>query len=152
MTEQSKRIMSKLSIALPAISFIFVCYLPAITQVAFAANSILSFAQAQIFRNNVWRERLGIHPLKAASAENDTESGPYKGVINRYQPRAPHEEAPKGFFGILKAKATEYMRQRDGKAARLSKQEKDRAERYEQQRRNEIEADIVDRERERRRR
>ena len=141
--------METMKVIMPSLFFLFMIWFPGLTQIGFFTTTVLSWMQSTIFRNRAWRERLGLHPFPRDPEPAASGSGPYKGTLNRYQPFSPDKPVTRGPWARMKAKVNDYMAQRQKKEGRLSKRELNRAESYEQQRRNEIEADIVDQERRR---
>lgn len=68
-------------IVLPAFSFIFTWWLPAAVQVSFLTTGIMSYFQMELFKNDKFRARFDMYPLKAPPSPASKPS-PYKGTIN----------------------------------------------------------------------
>ena len=151
MPDDQKKMAQMLRYGLPPLAFLFSLWMPAITQVLFTTAAFLAFIQSRLFRSNKWRQRFKIQPLPEGPAQDPNAGVPYKGVINRYQPPTADEKARTTTWGTLKARAEGVMAQKQTQGPRLNKQELSKAESYEQRRRREIEAEIVDKEQQQRR-
>ncbi|MCJ1247956.1 Mitochondrial inner membrane protein oxa1 [Trapelia coarctata] len=135
---------------LPGLSFLFMMWWPACMQLTFATTSLLSYFTSSLLRNPAVRSFLRIKPLPTAPASGAAE-GPYKGVMNVYQPPKPpgEIEKPKGVIGGAVADIKGAAKQVMGTAkemqtkketgGRLTAGEIRRAKAYEDRRKREIE-------------
>jgi len=76
---------------LPALSGLFMLAWPGAMQLTFFATSIMSLAQASLFRNPSFRKWLGIYPLPSrpvtpAPGAAETPKSSYDGTMTVYQP------------------------------------------------------------------
>ena len=146
LSAQNKQAMALMRIGLPAISALFIMWQPGCLQLTFATTALLALIQSSAFRSPAIRNWLGIQPLPFKPSSEQKQTTPYKGTITAYE--KPGEEKDEGWgssWRDLKKKATDVVatRQASKKATttRLSKSEMAKAKRYEQQRREEIEAE-----------
>ena len=135
---------------LPSLSFLFMMWWPACMQLTFATTSVLSYFTSALLRNTAVRSFFGISPFPEKPA-SDAAAGPYKGVMNVYQPPKPpgEVEKPKGVIGGAVADIKGAAKQVLGKAkdlqnkketaGRLTAGEIRRAKAYEDRRKREIE-------------
>ncbi|KAH8591418.1 60Kd inner membrane protein-domain-containing protein [Bisporella sp. PMI_857] len=84
MSPQATRIMS---VAFPAVSFLFTFWLPASVQLSFAATSGLSWIQMRLFQSARIRDSFGMYPLPQRK-QVPASASPYKGTM-----RAPLTQA-----------------------------------------------------------
>lgn len=78
----SPEVMKIVSLALPAISFLFTFWLPAAVQVSFLTTGIMSYLQMWLFQNEAFRARFGMYPLSPPPQPGTSAPSPYKGIIN----------------------------------------------------------------------
>ncbi|MCJ1287617.1 Mitochondrial inner membrane protein oxa1 [Xylographa opegraphella] len=137
---------------LPMMSFLFMSFWPACVQLTFTTTSIIALGTATLFRHSGIRTFLGISDLPMPQAATD--SGPYKGVMNVYQPPSANAEVveePKGVLGgavadikgaaknvIGSARSYQERKSKSG-GGRLTAGELRRAKAYEDKRRRELE-------------
>ena len=142
---------SKMTYIFPAVTFIFMSGLPALTQIMFTTTGLITFVQTRAFQNPAFRKYVGIHPLPQTPGTNSLSHG---GKINQFKPptveKKPLWERLQ-FWRDMRSNMEDYRAQNQEKTGRLSKAQRANAERYEKQRRSEIEAEIVNRDRARRR-
>ena len=152
-TPQSEQAMKVMRIGFPVLSGVFMLYMPGCLQLTFATTAILAYFQAAAFRSPAVRSWLRIQPLPPSSSTEKKANGPYKGTITTYE--KPNEGKDEGWgssWRNLKNKAsTAVARNQASKAStsRLSKSEMAKAKKYEQQRREEIEAEKANKRRRR---
>jgi YidC/Oxa1 family membrane protein insertase len=135
---------------LPSLTFLFMLWWPACMQLTFATTSVLSYITSSLLRNPAVRSFFRISPFPTKPA-SDAATGPYKGVMNVYQPPKPpgEMEKPKGVIGgavadikgaakgiMGKAKEMQTKKETGG---RLTAGEIRRANAYEERRKREIE-------------
>ena len=142
---------SKMTYIFPVVTFGFMSGLPALTQIMFATTGVITFVQTKAFQNAAFRQYIGIHPLPATPVNNNLS---YKGKISQFKPPTVEKEPlweRLQFWRNARSKAEDLQARNQERPGRLSKAQRANAERYEKQRRSEIEAEIVNRERARRR-
>ncbi|MCJ1392762.1 Mitochondrial inner membrane protein oxa1 [Xylographa bjoerkii] len=136
---------------LPAMSFLFMSFWPACVQLTFTTTSAIVLGTSSLFQHPRIRTFLGISTLPTRPSATDT--GPYKGVMNVYQPPSAESELakrPNGVFGGAVAdikgaakqvmrKARDYQEKKGKSGGRLSAGELRRAKAYEDKRKKEIE-------------
>ena len=119
-------------------------------QLTFSTTSVLAFVSGRFLANPSVRAFLGITPLP--TAQSATTTGPYKGVMNIYQPPKPTMEAEKKPKGVvagavadIKGAASQFMgkarkaQQSKAPKGRLTPGEIRRAKAYDKRRKEEIE-------------
>ncbi|MCJ1434297.1 Mitochondrial inner membrane protein oxa1 [Xylographa pallens] len=136
---------------LPLMSFLFMSFWPACVQLTFTTTSIIALGTATLFRHPGIRTFLGISDLPTPRSATDI--GPYKGVMNVYQPPSATEEAaekPKTVLGGAVAElrgaakqvigSAKSYQERKAKAGggRLTAGELRRAKAYEDKRKREL--------------
>ncbi|MCJ1398867.1 Mitochondrial inner membrane protein oxa1 [Xylographa trunciseda] len=135
---------------LPLMSFVFMSFWPACVQLTFTTTSVIALGTSTLFRNPGIRTFLGISNLPVPASATDT--GPYKGVMNVYQPPSAETEAAKegkGVFGGAVADITgaakhvlgsarNYQEKRTKSGGRLTAGELRRAKAYEEKRKAEL--------------
>ena len=147
---QSAQAMNLMRIGLPIISGLFIMWQPACLQLTFATTALLALAQSSAFRTPIIRKWLGIQPLPDQPAAANKQATPYKGTITAYEkPDIVKDEGWGSAWRNMKKKANKMVADRQASkkasATRLTKSELAKAKRYEQQRRDEIEAEKADR-------
>ncbi|MCJ1290676.1 Mitochondrial inner membrane protein oxa1 [Xylographa carneopallida] len=139
---------------LPLMSFLFMSFWPACVQLTFTTTSMIALGTATLFRHSGIRTFLGISQMPTLRSATDT--GPYKGVINVYQPPSASEavaEEPKGVLrgavadikGAAKnviGTARNYQEKRSKSGGgRLTAGELRRAKAYEDKRKRELDVE-----------